>query len=297
MAWRGLHLSQPARLSLRHGSLQVARHEQQALSFPLEDLGWIILDTPEVTATAAVMAACMQNGVPLVISDARHMPCGVLMPFHQHWQQAGIARQQLAASGPLRKRIWQRIIRCKLTNQALTLDSCQAEGGQALREMARHVGSGDPKNVEARGARFYWGRLFVAFRRHDAADVRNAMLNYGYAILRACIARTLVASGLLPAFGIHHAGAANPFNLADDLLEVFRPVVDFRVHAISGLGQPSSGAELSLADRRELAAILAETVIINGEQLALQPAIDRVVASLVRALTDGGADALELPVV
>lgn len=297
MAWRGLHLSQPARLSLQRGSLQVARHEQDSLSFPLEDLGWIILDTPEVTATAAVMAACMQNDVPLVISDAKHMPCGVLLPFHQHWQQAGIARQQLATSGPLQKRLWQRIIRCKLTNQALTLDACQVQGGQALREMARHVGSGDPKNVEARGARFYWGRLFVAFRRHDDTDVRNAMLNYGYAILRACISRTLVASGLLPAFGLHHAGAANPFNLADDLLEVLRPVVDFRVHAISGLGQPAPGADLSLDDRRELAAILAETVVINGEQLALQPAINRIVASLVRAMTGNGADALELPVV
>lgn len=295
MAWRGLHLSQPARLSLRHGALQVARGEQETLSFPLEDLGWIILDTPEVTATAAVLSACMQNGVPLVVSDARHMPCGVLMPFHQHWQQAGVGAVQVAASAPLRKRLWQRIIRAKLANQALTLDACQVAGGTALRQMARHVGSGDPANVEARGARFYWSRLFVGFRRHDGSDLRNGMLNYGYAILRACIARTLVAAGLLPAFGIHHAGAANPFNLADDVLEVFRPVVDFRVHALSGQGQPVDAAELSLDDRRELAAILTETVVIDGEQFTLQPAIDQVVSSLVRALSEGDAARLRLP--
>src|SRR3546814_6536601 len=121
------------------------------------------------------MVACLQAGIPVICSDEKHTPCGVLLPFHQHWQQGGVARAQIGAGTPLKKRLWQTIVRRKIKNQAAVLDRAQIEGGRTLREMAPHVGSGDPGNVEARAARFYWQRLFKDFRRHDEADLRIAL--------------------------------------------------------------------------------------------------------------------------
>jgi len=295
MAWRGLHISRPARLSLKSRRLVVEQDEDEPLSFPLEDVAWVVLDTPQATASAALMSACLQAGIPVVYSDDKHIPCGVLLPFHQHWQQAGVARAQIAAGEPLKKRLWQAIVRRKIENQAAVLDRAQAEGAGTLREMTGHVRSGDPGNVEARAARFYWQQLFEDFRRQDESDLRNAMLNYGYAVLRAGIARGLVAAGLLPAFGIHHAGAQNAFNLADDLLEVLRPVADWAAFCLSGHGRRPEEKTLTRDHRQALVGVMTEAVVIEGEQLTVLPAVDRVVASLVRALSGEGADALVLP--
>ena len=297
MAWRGLHIGQPSRLSLKARQLVVEREDDEAVSFPLEDVAWVILDTPQVTASAALMAACLQAAIPVVYSDEKHMPCGVLLPFHQHWQQAGVARAQIGAGAPLKKRLWQAIVRRKIENQAAVLDRAQVEGGRTLREMTAHVRSGDPNNVEARAARFYWRRLFEDFRRHDEADLRNAMLNYAYAVLRAGVARGLVAAGLLPAFGLHHAGAQNAFNLADDLLEVLRPVADWTAFRLSGQGRRPEEEALTRDHRQELVAVMTAPLVIEGEQLTVLPAVDRMVASLVRALSGEGADALVLPTV
>jgi len=295
MAWRGLHISRPARLSLKARRLLVEQEDDEPVSFPLEDVAWVVLDTPQATASSALMAACVQAGIPVVYSDEKHIPCGVLLPFHQHWQQGGVARSQISASAALRKRLWQAIVRRKIENQAAVLDRAQVEGGRTLLAMLRHVRSGDPGNVEARAARFYWQRLFEDFRRQEEADLRNAMLNYGYAVLRAGVARGLVAAGLLPAFGIHHAGAQNAFNLADDLLEVLRPVADWAAFCLSGQGGRPAETELTREQRQKLAGVMTEHLVMGDEQLTVLPAVDRTVASLVRALTGDGATALVLP--
>lgn len=295
MAWRGLHISRPARLSLRNRRLVVEQDEDEAVALPLEDIAWVVLDTPQILASAALSVACLKAGIPMIYADERHMPCGVLLPFHQHWQQAGVARAQIGASAPLQKRLWQAVVRRKIENQAAILERAQHREGASLRQMAAHVGSGDPGNVEARAARFYWQRLFEDFRRHDESDVRNAMLNYAYAILRATVARSIIAAGLLPAFGIHHTGAQNAFNLADDLLEVLRPVADWVAFERSGRGPRPQAGDLSREDRQGLAGVMQETVVLEGEQLTIVPAVDRIVASLVRALSGEGAPALVLP--
>lgn len=295
MAWRGLHISQPSRLSLKSRRLVVEQEEDEPFSFPLEDIAWVVVDTPQATASAALMSACNQAGIPVIYSDEKHIPCGVLLPFHQHYQQAGVARFQIGATAPLKKRLWQAIVRRKLENQAAVLDRAQFDGGGTLREMRAHVKSGDPGNVEARAARFYWQRLFEGFRRQDETDLRNAMLNYGYAVLRAGVARGLVAAGLLPAFGIHHAGAQNAFNLADDLLEVLRPVADWAVFCLSAQGRRPGEEKLTREQRQQLVGVVTEPLVIDGEQLTVLPAVDRMVASLVRALSGEGAKALRLP--
>jgi len=297
MAWRGVHIGDPSRLSLGDRRLQVDQAERGPVSLPLEDIAWIVLDTPQVTLTGALLAACAEAGIPVVQSDARHTPVGLYLPFHGHWQQAGVARTQISASQPLNKRLWQRVVRRKIENQAAILDRVQLEGGNTIRQMMPQVKSGDPGNVEARAARYYWQRLFLDFRRHDDGDLRNAMLNYAYAILRSAMARALVAAGLLPAFGIHHAGAQNAFNLADDLLEVLRPVADRMVLHMSDGGARPEETSLTRAHRQKLAGVMNETVLFGGEQVTVLPAADRMVASLVRALTEGKVDALDLPIV
>ena len=294
MAWRGLHITQPARLRLRNRRIAVAQDDAEH-AFPVEDVAWIVLDTQEATLTAGLISACMVAGIPILFSDARHMPCGLALPFHQHFLQADVAHRQVMTAEPLRKRLWQRMVQVKIENQAGTLERSQCQDAKALREMSRHVKSGDPGNVEARAARYYWPRLFQDFRRGDDEDRRNALLNYGYAVLRAAIARGLTASGLLPAFGIHHRSQQNAFNLADDLIEPFRPVVDWRVleHCQA---QGRDETELTKDDRQWMAGILSENVLLEGSQVSVLTATERAASTLVGAITEGDAALLALPV-
>ena len=215
MAWKGLHLSRPAKLNTADGQIVVSQEDGEA-RLPLEDVAFVILDAPHATLTSTLLSACMDNGVVIVTTDARHTPNGVLLPFHSHHRQAGVASLQIALGEPLKKRCWQRIVVAKIANQALHLEARGRAGAEALRAMADLVGSGDPDNVEARAARAYWSRLFDGFVRADEGDLRNKLLNYGYAIVRAAVARALVAYGCLPALGLHHESVTNAFNLADD---------------------------------------------------------------------------------
>jgi CRISPR-associated protein Cas1 len=292
MAWRGLHLSQAARLSLADNQLAVRRDDGE-VRLALEDIAWIAIDTPQATLTTSLITACMEAGIAILTTDAKHLPSGLLLPFHRHHRQAGVATLQLEAGLPLRKRLWQAMVVRKIENQAAALDRLGREGGSTLREMARLVGSGDPDNVEARAARHYWARLWPEFVRNDEGDTRNGGLNYGYAVMRALVARGLAAAGLLPAIGVHHASAANAFNLADDLLEPFRPFVDIAVHGLNG-GAPSR-EELSLADRRALIAVpLAPARLPDGTATVLV-ASERAAATLVDAFETGSPAVLELP--
>lgn len=294
MAWRGLHISHPARLRLRDNRVEVEQ-DTGTIDFPLEDLAWIVLDTGQATATATLMAACAKASVPLVISDERHMPCSTLLPFHQYFRQGEIARLQIAASLPTKKRIWQALVRQKILNQADVLTRVGAPGAAELREMSRWARSGDPDNVEARAARFYWQNLFPDFRRQDEADRRNALVNYGYAVVRAAIARGLVAHGFIPAFGLHHDSAQNAFNLADDLIEPCRPEVDYCAFRRWDATRKHDVKALDKADRQTMAAVLAESLMVGDERLPFLTAIERMVESLRRALEVGAPEPLELP--
>jgi CRISPR-associated protein Cas1 len=295
MAWRGLHISQPAALRLAQRRLEVEQ-EGAVRRFPLEDVAWVVLDTPQATLTAALLSACAEAGVPVLVVDAQHLPCGVLLPFHQHFRQAEVARAQMALTDAARRRLWTRIVIAKIGNQAAALAAVDWAAGRVLARMAEQVKPGDPANVEARAARYYWGRLFAGFLREDEGDLRNAMLNYAYAVLRAAIARALVAAGLLPAFGLFHAGVQNAFNLADDVLEPFRPFADRLAQSLwaAEAGRDPRG-DLALADRRALAAILHGDAAIGAEHLAMLAAIEATVASLVRAIRSGDPAVLALP--
>lgn len=294
MAWKGLHISQPARLSFADNQIVVAQVAGEA-RIALEDIAYVVLDESRVTLTARLLSACLDAGIVLVSTDARHTPNGVALPFHGHCRQAEIARAQIGMTAPFRKQCWRRVTRAKLQNQAAHLDHAGADGG-ALRQLAESVRSGDPDNVEARAARLYWKALFRDFRRDDDMDIRNMALNYAYAVLRAGVARSLVAHGFLPAIGVHHASGQNPFNLADDLIEPFRPFADAMVKQAFSTQFDDGEARLSVADRRVLSSVLFVSCAIGAwENADLMTAIDAMTASFLRAVETREPDCLSLP--
>lgn len=293
MAWRGLHLTKPSRLSLADGQIVVGQDDGE-VRIALEDVAWIVLDSLQTTLTGSLLSACMSAGVVIVATDATHTPSGIVLPFHRHHRQADVAQRQIAMGAPLRKRLWQSVVRRKVENQAAALARLNRGGAATLLEMSRRIGSGDPDNVEARAARYYWGQLWTEFRRDDEGDRRNKLLNYGYAVVRAGVARALVAAGLLPAFGLKHANAANSFNLADDLVEPFRPFVDVVAWTVAGNGSPGRG-ELTIDDRRTMAGLLLADARLGEEAVTLLVAAERAAESLVRAAETSTPVALELP--
>lgn len=293
MAWKGVHLSRAARLSLADGQM-VVRQDDGDVRVPLEDIAYVVLDTPEASLTTALLSACMAAGIALVVTDERHTPSGLALPFHSHHRQAAVAAMQLGCSGPLRKRLWQAVVTAKIRNQAAVLTTLDRQGAAGVDAMARLVGSGDSDNIEARAAREYWKRLFPDFVRDGPRDYRNKCLNYGYAVVRACIARALVAYGLLPSQGIHHASVTNAFNLADDMVEPFRPFVDQLVWTLADQGRRRDG-DPSRDDRRSLAGLPGADVRIGGETVSLLVATEMAAASLIDAMEGATPAVLKLP--
>lgn len=291
MAWRGVHISEPARLKYRDRQLVVDQGDGEVL-LAVEDIACLILDTPQVSITGSLLSALAESGVVMVVPDAKHHPAGILLSFHRHHAQAHVAHTQIEASRPLKKRLWQALVIAKIRNQGALLAKLDQGQSTALKAMAGRVGSGDPGNKEAQAARLYWSELFSDFTRADESDPRNALLNYGYAVVRAAIARACAASGLLPAFGIHHASKSNAFNLADDLIEPFRPFVDRRAAERAKDREPDA---LTPEDRRHMAAILNDSAILGAERLTLLAATEGVAVSMVRAIENGSAALLRLP--
>jgi CRISP-associated protein Cas1 len=292
MAWKGLHITKPGRLKLKDGQIVVEQEDGEA-RLPLEDIGWIILDEQRMTLTATLMAACAEHGIAILVSDARHMPVSITLPVSGHHLQAGVAARQLQWTSPFCKKSWQLLVKGKIRHQASTLEKHGRAHADTLRAMAPRVLSGDPGNLEAQAARQYWSALFENFIRDDPSDLRNAMLNYGYAVLRAVLARSLVASGFLPCLGLNHASQSNAFNLADDLIEPFRPFVDDLVF-VSSFGREKA-EPLTLEDRRALAGLPLQTVSLTCGDMTLLAASELCAFSLARASEAGDPALLMLP--
>ncbi|HVY91022.1 MAG TPA: type II CRISPR-associated endonuclease Cas1 [Hyphomonadaceae bacterium] len=298
MLRRTIELSTPGtRLSVAHRQLVVERPDLPEATLPIEDLGVVIVDDARASFTQAVFIELLEAGATVMVTGRNHLPLGMMLPLDAHHVQTERHRAQVDASEPTRKQVWKALIAAKLEQQGAVLANFAGEDA-GLAAMAGRVRSGDPENLEAQGAQRYWPRLFGAgFRRDRDAEGINAMLNYGYAVLRAAIARAIVASGLIPSLGVHHRNRSNPFCLADDLLEPFRPYVDWRVK----LAVDSSGKAPSLDDRDTRGALLSlfnETVMIGERRLPLLLALQASAASLSRILTaqDGSkAEPLLLP--
>ena len=269
----------------RHRQLVIEKDHETLGSVPIEDIGVLIIDSPQITVSSGLIAYLAESNVALIFTDAKHLPASVSIPFSGHSIQNKILQQQVAISAPQRKRIWADIITAKISNQSSSLDICGRDGSN-LSEVAKRVRSGDPNNVEAYAARLYWQRLFGSdFRRDREADDANKLLNYGYAVVRASMARAIVATGLHPAFGIHHNNQYNPMPLADDLMEPLRPFIDVRVFAIEREMLPDAdGSEtefrLDTAVKAELLKTLGEECDFDKRKMPLLVAIGLYAASV-----------------
>lgn len=282
------------RLSVAHRQLVVERPDQPAVTLPIEDLGVVIVDDVRATYTQAVFIELLAAGATVMVTGRDHLPAGMMLPLDAHHVQTERHLAQVEASEPTKKRAWQALIQTKIAQQGVVLAHFTGDHG-GLAAMAQRVKSGDPDNLEAQAAQRYWPRLFgKEFRRDRDADGINALLNYGYAVVRAAIARAVVASGLIPSLGVFHRNRGNPFCLADDLLEPYRPYIDWRVKL---LVIEYAGEAPKLDDRPARAALLSlfnETIVVGGRRMPLLLALHATAASVSRALT-GGERTLALP--
>ncbi len=288
---------EPAHLSVRMNQLTLRRLEQTVGTFPCEDLGVVVVDHPQTTYTHAALAALAQADATLVVCGHDHLPVGVLLPLADHTQVVSRVKEQIAIGKPLCKRLWKQIVQAKIRRQAANLASSSPSQLRLLR-LADSVRSGDPTNAEAQAAKVYWSAWLTEapeqqtrFRRDPDGSGANALLNYGYAIFRAAVARAIVVAGLLPSLGLHHTHRANAFCLADDLMEPFRPLVDERVRQLITSGQ----TDLDQPAKAELLELLAVPMTtVDGGRGPLVVVLHRYVASLVLCY-QGEANRLEIP--
>ena len=291
MIKRTLYFGNPAYLSLKLKQLVVRlpqtdgeQKDEKVLTrtVPIEDLGVIILDHKQITITQALLAELLDNNCAVITCDSRQLPTGLFLPLAGNTVQNERFRLQLDASLPLKKQLWQQTIEAKIRNQGAMLHYTTGEEHKNMMKWSESVKSGDTENMEARAAVYYWKTLFPDnpyFVRDHEGDGANALLNYGYAILRAIVARALVASGLLPTFGIHHHNRYNAYCLADDIMEPYRPYVDRMVYDIL---EESPEAEMSTAIKIKLLNIPVTEVSIGGKRSPLMVAVSHTTSSLVK---------------
>jgi CRISPR-associated protein Cas1 len=282
------------RLSVAHRQLVIERPDLPKATVPIEDLGVLVVDDRRASYTQAVFIECLAAGATVVVTGRDHLPIGVMLPLEGHHAPVERHWAQVEAGAALRKRLWQVLVAAKLRQQARALEATIGTDA-GLMAMAGRVRSGDPDNLEAQAAQRYWPRLLGKdFRRDRAAGDANALLNYGYAIVRASCARALVASGLIPSLGVWHRNRANAFCLADDLLEPFRPLVDIKVRKlIDAEGQAPSLDDRAI--RAGLLAILNDTIRVGDRRWPMLLGIEQSAASLAKALLQNDRTALVVP--
>lgn len=261
MGWRSVVIANPATLTLEDRALSIAQGSNTARVM-LEDISVLVLDHPQISLTAPLLSACAEAQIAVLTVNAAHLPNGVLLPYLPHSRALKVMSAQLALTQPDRKRLWQRIVQFKIRNQAAVLTrSGQTDNARHLQQLARDVRSGDPDNCEAQAAQIYFRSLFSPQFHRGQSRFHNAALNYGYAVVRAAIARTLTGYGFLPAFGLFHHSEQNAFNLADDLIEPYRPLVDA---AVLTHYPEEPVRELEPADKGRFVALLHEDVTLSS---------------------------------
>lgn len=296
MIKKTLYFGNPAYLSLKNRQLVIRFPEveknttlpdsfkrESVKTVPVEDLGVIVLDNQQITITHGLMDALLENNCAVITCTSNRMPSGLLLPLCGNKTQSERFKYQIDASLPLKKQLWQQTIKTKIENQAYVLKNCRNKTVNNMLVWANDVKSGDSDNLEARAAVYYWGKLFEEipfFVRNREGIPPNNLLNYGYAILRAVIARALVTSGLLPTLGIHHHNRYNAYCLADDIMEPYRPFVDKLVVNIVDTGEDIS--ELTKSMKAELLTIPTLDVNINGMRSPLMIAAGQTAASLAK---------------
>src|SRR5574344_2646801 len=299
MIKKTLYFGNPAYLSIRNAQLLIKLPEvEKCESFPdaykvkcevtkpVEDIGIIVLDNKQITITSGALDSLLANGCAVITCDSSSMPSGLLMPLSGNTIQSERFTDQLNVSQPLKKQLWQQTVKSKIKNQSAALRSCTNAETGCMDVWAGDVKSDDSDNKEARAASYYWKNFFPYvenFTRNREGNPPNNLLNYGYAILRAVVARNLVISGLLPTLGIHHHNRYNAYCLADDIMEPYRPYVDVLVADI--IERYTDYEKLTTEIKRELLQIPTIDVTINENRSPLMIAVSITTASLAKCFS------------
>lgn len=293
MTWRSVVVSKPAKLRREHFSLAV--EQEQTAFVPFEDIAVIVLAHREITLTHPVLSACGEYGIGLYATGPNHQPNAVLLPFLQHSRAVRMQRLQLDIDKPTAKRAWAEVVKAKIKNQHFVLKAFGLEAAERLASHERRVRSGDPDNLEAQAAALYFPALFGRGFNRAQESWTNSALDYGYAVMRGACARALVAHGMLPSIGLFHDSEQNAFNLADDLIEPYRPVVD--LHVARNVRGPASNSlfDLSASDKAALVALLNVDVAMPRGVMSVLASVDQAAQSFARLYDGGGESLLELP--
>jgi len=292
VVWRSVVISQPAKLKREHFSLVI--EQTQSARVPFEDIAVIVLNHREITLTHPVLSACGEYGIGLYATGDNHQPNGIFLPFLSHSRATRMMRRQLDIPRPLVKRAWAEVIRIKISNQARCLKLAQRGDAERLVSYIGRVRSGDVDNLEGQASSYYFPQLFGA-GFHRAQDIWiNAALDYGYAVIRGAITRALVAHGFQPNIGLFHRSEQNAFNLADDLIEPFRPLVDLHVFERFN-PHAAAEAELTPEDKVTLVGLLNVDMKMRRGSMSVLSAIEHATESLARLFEGANEQVLELP--
>lgn len=293
MIKKTIYISKPCSIHLKNCQMEVADKESGDIrTVPIEDIGIVVVENQRASFTIPVLNALSDNNVSVIFCNERMMPHSILLPFEGNTVQSETYRLQMDSSEPLKKQLWKQIIEAKIRNQATVLDTVEKDGS-VLKPLYSNVKSGDADNREGIAARIYWGQVFDDdfVRDQNGGDGLNAMLNYGYAILRAATARAIVGSGLSLSYGLFHKNRYNAFPLADDLMEPFRPYVDIAVIELLKKGI----CELNRESKVELLSVLTCDTVLDDVLRPLELGLTVTTASLVKCLK-GEAKKLILPI-
>ncbi len=287
MLKRTLVFTNPCRLNLKDGQIHyrsIDAKEEIDRSIPLEDVGFVMLESQAITITSGLLQAFERNSTAVVLCDSTHHPCAVMQSYNGNTTHSETLRCQIEASLPLKKRIWKEIVISKIQNQARLLEYYQLQGVSKLKGYAAMVKSDDSNNREGLAAKVYWQNLFgeISFKREREGDMPNGALNYGYAVLRAAASRALVGSGLYCAIGVHHRNRYNAFCLVDDFMEPYRPFVDRIVYDLVKAGENSE--ELTSELKKKLLSVLSVDVSFEKWRRPLMVGLTESSAALARCI-------------
>ena len=303
MIKKTLYFGNPAYLSLRMEQMVIklpevekatdissVTKEQSVVTRPIEDIGIVVLDNKQITITQGLIEALLENNCAVITCDSQRMPVGLMLPLCGNTVQSERFQDQISASLPLRKQLWQQTVKAKINNQARVLTICSQVESRCMKKWSDDVKSGDSDNQEARAAAYYWKKIFTNIkgledfiRNRDGIEPNN-LLNYGYAILRAIVARALVSSGMLPTFGIHHHNRYNAYCLADDIMEPYRPYVDELVYKIVEK-YGADNLQLTKEIKTVLLSIPTIDVVISGKRSPLMVGVTQTTASLYKCFS------------
>lgn len=290
MGFRNIKIDSHVKLQIKNQQLLIDAGEE--IQIPLEDINCILIENQTVTLSAYLLQKLADMGIALYVCDEKHLPNAVLLPMVRHSRHFKILKYQMEAAKPLQKRLWQQIVIQKIKNQALCLELLGREGEKELFAMCREVQSGDRTHVEAKAAAFYFKSMYgIGFSRGNE-HIINSALNYGYAIVRGLIARSIVCYGLEPSIGVFHCSELNSYNLADDLIEPFRPLVDLYVSQHYDISEIDS--VLTPEAKRGIFGIINFDMDVKGEKRIISNCVDMLAASYSSALQERRTD-LDLP--